>query len=81
MFLPLKSAAECTPLLLPHITRSPGAPESCTTSITSLPLAWKSTVCTYHAPAMSTWPDAIASSAPTPPFCSVDSCMSTPYFL
>ena len=77
----MKSAAECTPLLVPHISRSPGAPESWTTSMTSLPFDWKSIVWMYQAPAMSTWPEAIASSAPTPPFCSVDSSMFTPYFL
>ena len=38
-------------------------------------------VCVYQAPAMFTWPDAIASSAPTPPACSVLSTMLTPYFL
>ena len=37
--------------------------------------------CTYQAPAMSTCPDTIAVSAPTPPVCSVESCMLTPYFL
>ena len=78
--LPAKSAAECTLLLLPHISRSPGAPESWTTSSTALPFTWKSIVWLYQAPAMSTWPEAIASSAPTPPSDSVDSCTFTPYF-
>ena len=78
--LPLKSAAVCTPLLVPHISRSPGAPESWTTSSTCLPLDWKSMVWIYQAPAMSTCPDAIASSAPTPPLTSVESFTFTPYF-
>ena len=79
--LPLHCAAECTPLLVAHISRSPGAPDSCTMSLTDLPLVWKSMVWMYHAPAMSTWPEAIASSAPTPPCVSVLSTMLTPYFL
>ena len=78
--LPLKSAAEVTPLFELHISRSPGAPDSCTTLMTFLPFDWKSTVWMYHAPAKSTWPEAMASSAPTPPCCSVDSSTFTPYF-
>ena len=69
--LPFHWAGEVIPEPLAHISRSPGAPDSWTTSITSLPASWKSIVCTYQAPAMSTWPEAIASSAPTPPDCSV----------
>ena len=38
-------------------------------------------VWTYQAPAMSTCPETIASSAPTPPACSVLSSTLTPYFL
>ena len=80
--LPFQSAGEVTPELLPHISRSPGRPGlSWTTSTTFLPLAWKSMACTYQAPAMSTCPETIAVSAPTPPLCSVESCMLTPYFL
>ena len=79
--LPFHCAGEVMPEPLAHISRSPGAPESCTTSTTLLPLAWKSMACTYQAPAMSTWPDTIAVSAPTPPDCSVESCTLTPYFL
>ena len=52
--LPFQSAGVWTPELLPHMTRSPGAPLSWTTSTTSLPFCWKSIVCTYQAPAMST---------------------------
>ena len=64
-----------------HMIRSPGAPDSWTTSSTALPFCWKLIVCTYHAPAIFTWPDAMAVSAPTPPVCSVLSTMLTPYFL
>lgn len=78
--LPAKSAAEWTPLLVVHISRSPGAPERLTMSSTAFPFTWKSMVCTYQAPAMSTWPEAIASSAPTPPSVSVLSTTFTPYF-
>jgi hypothetical protein len=78
---PLKSVAEWTPDLVVHISRSPGAPESWTTSSTALPFAWNSIVWLYQAPAMSTWPEAMASSAPTPPSCSVLNCTLTPYFL
>ncbi len=79
--LPFQSAGELTPEPLAHISRSPGAPLSWTTSMTCLPFCWKSMVCTYQAPAMSTCPDTIAVSAPTPPFCSVESVTLTPYFL
>ena len=79
--LPFQSAGEVMPEFFAHISRSPGAPDSWTTSTTSLPLAWKSMACTYQAPAMSTCPETIAVSAPTPPFCSVDSWTLTPYFL
>ena len=79
--LPFQSAGVVTPEVLPHISRSPGAPLSWTTSTTFLPLAWKSMACTYQAPAMSTCPETIAVSAPTPPACSVESCTLTPYFL
>lgn len=51
------------------------------TSSTALPFVWKSIVWTYQAPAMSTWPEAIASSAPTPPSLSVLRTTLTPYFL
>ena len=79
--LPFHCAGEFTPEPVAHISRSPGAPDSCTTSTMALPFCWKSIVCTYQAPAMSTCPDAMASSAPTPPFCSVESWTLTPYFL
>ena len=49
--------------------------------MTFLPCNWKSMVWTYQAPAMSTWPEIMASSAPTPPACSVLSSTFTPYFL
>ena len=81
MFLPLMSAALFTPLDGVHIRRSPGAPDSCTTSTTSLPFGCSSMVWMYQAPAKSTWPETIASSAPTPPFCSVESSTLTPNFL
>ncbi len=83
MFLPLMSSGGLfTPLLSVHIRRSPGgAPDSCTTSMTSLPLGCSSMVWLYQAPAKSTWPEIIASSAPTPPFCSVESSTFTPNFL
>jgi hypothetical protein len=80
-FLPFQSAGVFTPEFLPHMTRSPGAPARLTTSMTFWPFCWKSIVWTYQAPAMSTCPDTMAVSAPTPPFCSVESCMLTPYFL
>src|SRR5229473_2086255 len=50
-FLPFQPAGVVMPEVLAHISRSPGAPDSWTTSTTSLPLAWKSMVCTYQAPA------------------------------
>ncbi len=79
--LPFQFAGDVTPEFLAHISRSPGAPLSWTTSTTFLPFSWKSIVCTYQAPAMSTCPDTIAVSAPTPPSCSVESWTLTPYFL
>ncbi len=79
--LPFQSAGDFTPEPVAHISRSPGAPLSCTMSMTFLPCIWKSMVCTYHAPAMSTSPEAMASSAPTPPACSVLRTILTPYFL
>ena len=79
--LPFHCAGEVMPEPVAHISRSPGAPDSWATLTTFLPLAWKSMACTYQAPAMSTCPETIAVSAPTPPVCSVESCMLTPYFL
>ena len=52
--LPFHWAGEVIVVPLVHISRSPGAPLSCATLMTSLPFSWKSIVCTYHAPAMST---------------------------